>query len=74
MYQSGMTAQGCWDHLDEYDRTAIMTLAELIVKECIKACEQTRELTWTVPLKDDEQITACVCNIIRHFELDNGPI
>jgi hypothetical protein len=22
MYQAGLTAQGCWDEMDEYDRTA----------------------------------------------------
>ena len=34
MYRAGLTAQGCWDEMDAYDRKAIMTLAELIVKEC----------------------------------------
>ena len=23
MYHSGLTAQGCWDEMDEYDRKAI---------------------------------------------------
>ena len=36
MYQAGLTAQGCWDHMDEYDRTAILKFAELIVRECSK--------------------------------------
>jgi TRAP-type C4-dicarboxylate transport system substrate-binding protein len=34
MYQAGLTAQGCWDKLDDYDRTAIEKFAELIVREC----------------------------------------
>lgn len=34
MYQAGLTAQGCWDEMDEYDRTAILKFAELIVREC----------------------------------------
>ena len=34
MYQAGLTAQGCWDKMDAYDREAIMKLAELIVQEC----------------------------------------
>jgi hypothetical protein len=34
MYRAGLTAQGCWDEMDAYDRKAIMTLAELVVKEC----------------------------------------
>ena len=33
MYDSGLTAQGCWDQMDSYDKDAIMKFAELIVKE-----------------------------------------
>ena len=40
MYQSGLTAQGCWDEMDEYDRAAIEKFAELIVRECVALCEQ----------------------------------
>jgi len=36
MYQAGLTAQGCWDKMDEYDRKAIEKFAELIVRECAK--------------------------------------
>ena len=36
MYKSGLTASGCWDQLDEYDRKAIEQFAELIVKECVE--------------------------------------
>ena len=35
MYQAGLTASGCWDEMDDYDRRAIEKFAELIVKECI---------------------------------------
>jgi hypothetical protein len=38
MYQAGMTAQGCWDNLDDYDKEAILRLAKLIVQECVKSC------------------------------------
>ena len=24
MYEAGLTAQGCWDEMDEYDRNAIL--------------------------------------------------
>jgi phosphomannomutase len=34
MYRSGLTASGCWDQLDEYDRKAIERFAELIVLKC----------------------------------------
>ena len=34
MYQAGLTASGCWDQMDAYDKQAIEKFAELIVKEC----------------------------------------
>ena len=35
MYSAGLTAQGCWDQMDEYNRDAILKFAQLIVRECI---------------------------------------
>jgi hypothetical protein len=35
MYQSGLTASGCWDEMDEYDQKAIMKFARLVVEECL---------------------------------------
>ena len=35
MYQAGLTASGCWDQMDAYDKQAIEKFAELIVKECV---------------------------------------
>ena len=40
MYHAGLTAQGCWDEMDEYDRKAIEKFAELIVQECISINRQ----------------------------------
>ena len=34
MYHAGLTAQGCWDEMDAYDREAIEKFAELLVREC----------------------------------------
>jgi len=31
MYHAGLTAQGCWDEMDQYDREAIEKFARLIV-------------------------------------------
>ena len=39
IYHSGLTAQGCWDEMDEYDRKAIEKFAELIVKECMNVLD-----------------------------------
>ena len=36
MYQSGLTADGCWNEMDEYDKQAILKFAELIVRECMR--------------------------------------
>ncbi len=33
MYKAGMTAQGCWDEFDDYQRGAILQFAELIVRQ-----------------------------------------
>jgi hypothetical protein len=35
LYESGLTAQGCWEELDSYAQNAIEKFAKLIVKECI---------------------------------------
>ena len=34
LYQAGLTAQGCWDELDDYAKQAIEKFAELIILEC----------------------------------------
>ena len=34
LYESGLTAQGSYDSMDQYDKEAILRFAELIVKEC----------------------------------------
>ena len=34
MYQAGLTASGCWDQLDQYDRDAVIRLANMIVERC----------------------------------------
>ena len=40
MYRAGLTAQGCWDSMDQYDREAIERFAELIVRECAKLADE----------------------------------
>jgi hypothetical protein len=40
LYQAGLTAQGCWDELDDYAKEGIEKFAELIVKECTKRSEE----------------------------------
>jgi hypothetical protein len=35
MYKSGLTASGCWDSFDDYDKAAIHNLCNLIVNKCV---------------------------------------
>ena len=36
MYHAGLTASGCWDEMDAYDRKAIVRFSQLIVADCLK--------------------------------------
>lgn len=38
MYESGLTADGCWNELDDYAKEAIERFADLIVRECAELC------------------------------------
>jgi hypothetical protein len=40
LYQAGLTAQGCWDELDDYAREAIVQFGHLIVQDCIQVVHQ----------------------------------
>ena len=35
MYHAGLTASGCWDEMDAYDRKAIVRFSQLIVADCL---------------------------------------
>lgn len=61
MKRSGLTAQGCWDEMDDYDREAIAKFAELIVKECIEVVK------WTPSQFPNDE---CVSNIKKHFGVE----
>ncbi len=54
LYQAGLTAQGCWDELDDYARQGIEKFAELIVRECADIADRAE------PYKAND-------NILRHF-------
>jgi hypothetical protein len=41
LYQSGLTAQGCWDELDQYAKDAILKFGDLIVRECAEYADPT---------------------------------
>ena len=43
MYQAGLTASGCLDQMDAYDKQAIEKFAELIVQECADLVDTLNE-------------------------------
>lgn len=43
LYQAGLTAQGCWDELDDYAKQGIKKFAELLVQECIKLVDEEED-------------------------------
>ena len=63
LYQAGLTAQGCWDELDDYAREGIEKFALLIVQECADVAKETR---WAVP-PSQEQIAR---GIQQHFGVE----
>ena len=63
LYQAGLTAQGCWDELDDYARKGIEKFAELIVRKCADVAKETR---WAVP-PSQEQIAR---GIQQHFGVE----
>ena len=34
LYESGLTAQGCWEEMDEYDRAAVLRFGQLVAEKC----------------------------------------
>ena len=34
LYKSGLTAQGCWDELDDYAKQGIEKFVDLVIMEC----------------------------------------
>jgi hypothetical protein len=64
MYRAGLTAQGCWDSMDQYDREAIERFANLIVSESINVVyrrymgDNNRE---------DLEVRRCVEELKQHF-------
>jgi hypothetical protein len=52
MYKSGLTAQGCWDEMDQYNREAIIRFGNEIIAHCIGVLKgnefYAKKYKWTV--------------------------
>lgn len=72
MYHAGLTAQGCWDEMDAYNREAIEKFAKLIVQECANVIQQTnRQHAYTN--YDLDMITSTIekskRSVLEHFDI-----
>ena len=67
MYQSGMTAQGCWDEMDSYQQEAIMKLSQLIAKECMNVIVQNRAYASQHKWPAVELANVCLYEIDKTF-------
>ena len=70
MYQSGMTAQGCWDEMDSYQQEAIMKLSQLIAKECMDIIVQNRKYASQHKWPAVELANVCLYEIDKTFEVN----
>jgi hypothetical protein len=67
LYQAGLTAQGCWDELDDYAKQGIEKFAELIVAECMEVFSKD------LPEPGDGrmlEVVDRVCNVAEHFGVE----
>ena len=70
MYQAGLTAQGCWDHMDDYDRAAILKFAELIVRECAEQSMSIGRYNTPSGVTPDLSIAIAV-GLKKHFGVES---
>jgi hypothetical protein len=75
MYAAGLTAQGCWDEMDEYDRNAILKFAELIVRECYEHCKDQlmdRKTAEEAGLTYNDGVMDCAIGLLQHFGVEES--
>ena len=65
MYESGLTAQGCWDELDDYAKEAIERFAKLIVKECSNIVRDEVQY-----ISDFDKADVVVNEVKKHFGIE----
>ena len=73
LYQAGLTAQGCWDELDDYARQGIEKFAELIVRECAVYCEGhilPKGMAEENDLNYNDGVMDCAIGLKQHFGVE----
>jgi hypothetical protein len=77
LYQAGLTAQGCWDELDDYAKQGIEKFAELIIKECARVARATPAPNFHEHLKQqlghtwDMAAIEAGREIVKHFGVES---
>ena len=69
MYQSGLTAQGCWDEMDDYAKQAIAKFAEMIVQECAEQSMSIGRYNTPSGITPDLSIAIAV-GLKKHFGVE----
>ena len=72
MYKSGLTAQGSWDDMDDYDRSAIEHLSELVIEECLNIINENKQFAEKHRWSTGELAGVCVFEIKKTFGIENG--
>ena len=67
MYRAGLTAQGCWDSMDSYDKQAIERFANLIVSESINVVNKRYMGDNN---REDFEVRRCVEDLKKHFGVE----
>lgn len=73
MYRAGLAADGCWNHMDQYDRDAIIRLSHMIVEQCSKLIieQGTDRIDWKPSQQGIRpEYVAMAKHIKEHFGVD----
>ena len=70
LYQSGLTAQGCWDELDDYARECIEKFAELIVQDIINTA--LVKARWYQEVEKDDNTVMALCDLVKDIREEYG--
>lgn len=71
LYNSGLTSQGCWDKLDEWDREAVLKFGELIVRNCIDEII-TQMWNYGIDESNNPSFYKAVEKTKQHFGVSDG--
>jgi hypothetical protein len=70
MYEAGLTADGCFNDMDSYDKEAVLKVIELTIKKCADLCQ---DVTSSGEYSPNQQYASAACRdkIKNHFGLND---